>query len=373
MIPFRLRHLYALLETLYSSPISETQRVADYFKDHRSLGSKDRQWMSDRVFSVIRHKRLLEAVIQRNGALVTPQSLVSALDEGALDYLHSEEFAWPIRYSISDDLAEYLVRHYGENEAQRLAQVFLEEAPITIRVNTKKISVEDLQNKLPFPTFKGEVPTALHCEKREALQHTYAFRQGEFEVQDESSQKVSFSLPMTDQDLVLDFCAGAGGKSLIFAQRARHVVLYDTRAAVLEEAKKRLLRAGVRNFTIKSLQQLRLQSFSHVVVDAPCSSSGVFRRYIEKKTQFTQSLLHGYIRAQRNILRSASKYVKDGGMLSYITCSILPEENEYQIAYMKSLGLDLVHQMSIPLLSGKGDGFFACSLVRKHRPKIKSL
>lgn len=369
MQPFRLHHLYTLIESLYSTPISETQRIAAYFKQHRSLGSKDRQWISQYIFAIIKHRRLLEMLIHSENQQVSPETLVAMVDSGALENLHDHPYPWPVRYSVSDDLATCLVRQFGEEEAQQLASIFLEEAPITIRVNTRKIAVEQLQAMLPFPSEQTSEPTVLRFAKRHPLQHTRAFHLGFFEIQDESSQKIAFAIPMGKKDTVLDFCAGAGGKSLIFAQRARHVVLYDSRPSVLQEAKTRLMRAGVHNFSIGK-RHMRPRSFPVVVVDAPCSGSGVFRRHIEKKMQFSRSLLQGYIHAQRDILRAASKYVSKGGVLSYITCSILSEENDSQATYMESLGWQQVHKMTIPLCSGQGDGFFTCSWVRKDEMTI---
>lgn len=363
MLPFRVHHLYALINSLYTSPVSETQRVAAYFKQHKSLGSKDRQWISSRIFAIIKHQRLLRALIRDDNLSITPETLVAKVESGVLDCVHDLPFPWQVRYSISDDLANVLVQQFGEACAEQLARVFLEEAPVTIRVNTQKISVERLQEILPFPSLRASEPTALHFAQRYPLQHTKAFRLGLFEIQDESSQTVAFSLPIGQADTVLDFCAGAGGKSLVFAQRAHHVVLHDTRPAILQEARTRLLRAGNKNFSIGK-KFMRPGSFPVVVVDAPCSGSGVFRRHIEKKLQFSTSLLHDYVRVQRKILREAARYVSKNGILSYITCSILSEENALQASYMESLGWQMIHTKDIPLRSGQGDGFFTCSWAR---------
>ncbi|SYX08558.1 Ribosomal RNA small subunit methyltransferase B,16S rRNA methyltransferase B,tRNA and rRNA cytosine-C5-methylases,ribosomal RNA small subunit methyltransferase B,NOL1/NOP2/sun family [Chlamydia poikilotherma] len=367
MVPFRLHHLYTLLNELYTTPIGEVNRVALYFKQHRSLGSKDRQWMSTRIFAILRHRRLLEALIQQDNQEVTPETLVAKVEEGALDNIEKyQDFPWPVRYSISDDLAECLIEDYGQERAKELSEIFLQEAPCAIRVNTRRTSVEDLQKCLEYPSEPGSVPGSLRFDKRYPLQHSAAFHRGLFEVQDESSQKITLDIPISKKDRILDFCAGAGGKSLIFAERAHHVVLHDSRKDVLDEAKQRLRRAGIRNFSIGE-QHLRRNSFSIVVVDAPCTGTGVFRRYPEKKSQFSKKLLITFSRVQRKILREAMNYVKPGGKLVYITCSLLSEENEKQVAFMKSLGWEEERHMHTALSSESGDGFFSAHFVRKSR------
>nr|CRI41700.1 Fmu methyltransferase [Chlamydia pneumoniae] len=357
MVPFRQHHAYQLLKQLHTSAISEADRVSYYFKQNRSLGSKDRQWIQNIIFNILRHRRLLETLILDSGEQVTPEALVAKVNEGVLENLDSySAIPWPVRYSISDDLAHFLVQDYGEERAEEIAKIWLTEAPITIRVNTDKISVKELQEKLEYPSSPGELPEALHFSKRHPLQSTEAFRRGFFEIQDENSQRISQGISLTDKDIVLDFCAGAGGKSLIFAQKAKHVVINDSRKAILQTAKHRLLRAGARNFSLAD--QLRLGSFSVVIVDAPCSGTGVFRRHPEHKWQFSKKLLLNYVRVQKSILKQASAYVGPRGRLVYITCSLLKEENEAHVAYMHSLGWKEVHRKTLPLQVGKGDAFF---------------
>ncbi|ANH78476.1 RsmB/NOP family class I SAM-dependent RNA methyltransferase [Candidatus Chlamydia sanziniae] len=359
MVPFRQYHAYQLLKQLYTSPISETDRVTYYFKQHRALGSKDRQWIRDLVFAIIRHRRFLEVLITQSRRQISPETLVAQVETGVLENVDSyHQIPWFVRYSISDDLAQNLIQNYGEEKAEKLAKLWLTEAPITIRVNTQKISVNELQQKLEYPSFRGAVPEALYFTKRFPLQSTQEFQQGMFEVQDENSQRVAQDIPITKKDVVLDFCAGAGGKSLIFAQKAKHLVLNDTRKTVLQEAKHRLLRAGARNFSLAG-SHLRKGSFSVVVVDAPCSGCGVFRRHPEKKLQFSQKLLNNYIRVQRNILKEAIPYVHAEGFLVYITCSLLKAENEEHILYMRSQGWQEVKKSFFPLENGQGDAFFA--------------
>lgn len=365
MIPFRLYHLYALLKAVHSTPLGEANRLAMYFKQHRSLGSKDRQWISSRLFAVLRHQRLLEALLTKENKEISPENLVSKLDEGALENIAAyKEFPWPIRYSVSDDLAVCLIKDYGEEKAQEIAKWFLQEAPLSIRVNTRRISVEDLQQSLGYPCTLGETPGSLNFLKRYPLQSSLAFRQGLFEIQDESSQKITLEIPVTKQDRVLDFCAGAGGKSLILAEKARHVVLHDCRQKILQEAKHRLLRAGLRNFSIQRTKSLKNQRFSLVVVDAPCSGSGVFRRHPEKKILFSRQELLQYSYAQRQILEEAVRYVQKGGRLVYITCSLLSLENEKHSAYMLSLGWK-PERITHILAPNRGDSFFAAHFIRK--------
>ncbi|MBQ8498952.1 MAG: RsmB/NOP family class I SAM-dependent RNA methyltransferase [Chlamydia sp.] len=296
---------------------------------------------------------------------VSPQTLVEKVEEGVTEDVEQfQRFPWAVRYSLSDDLAECLSTDYGEEEALRLAKIFLEEAPCSIRVNTRRISLDKLQEILPFPCHKGAAPSSLRFDKRYPLQHTRAFRRGLFEIQDESSQIITNAILIKDSDTILDFCAGAGGKSLIFAQRARHVTLHDSRPQILEEARQRLCRSGIKNFTIHSSGSIKKQAFSLVVVDAPCTGSGVFRRHPEKKLLFSKKLLLNNAAAQEKILKEAQTYVAPHGRLVYITCSLLKEENEKHISRMMSLGWKCVKEVKIPLISQQGDAFFSVHFIR---------
>jgi tRNA and rRNA cytosine-C5-methylases len=365
MIPFRLHHLYTLLDSLFSSPIGESNRVAAYFKEHPALGSKDRQWINSRIFTILRHRRLLEALILEDGKEISSQTLVAKVEEGVTENIeHFQHLPWAVRYSVSDDLAECLSADYGEEEAIRLAKIFLEEAPCSIRVNTRRISVDKLQEVLPFSSQRGAAPSSLRFDKRYPLQHTRAFRRGLFEIQDESSQIITNAILVKDSDTVLDFCAGAGGKSLIFAQRAQHVTLHDSRPQALEEARQRLSRSGIKNFTIASLP-LKQHGFSLVVVDAPCTGSGVFRRHPEKKLLFSKQLLKNNSVAQEKILKQAQTYVAPRGRLVYITCSLLKEENEKHTLQMEALGWKCIKEVKIPLISQQGDAFFSTHFIRR--------
>ncbi|EPP34576.1 NOL1/NOP2/sun family protein [Chlamydia ibidis] len=358
MIPFRLHHLYQLIKELHTSPIGESNRVALYFKQHRSLGSKDRQWISSRIFAILRHQRLLEALILRENQSISPETLFEKVESGALHSIEDyQDIPWPVRYSISDDLADCLIKDYGEEKAQDLARCFLLESICSIRVNTLRISVEDLQKRLPYPSSPGSIAGSLRFDKRYPLICTPEFCRGLFEIQDESSQKVAFDIPITKKDCVLDFCAGAGGKSLIFAEKARHVVLHDSRKEILEEARQRFRRSRMKNFTLAP--KLSRERFPIVVVDAPCSGSGVFRRHPEKKQSFSKKQLTTYVRVQKGILQEASRYVEPRGRLIYITCSILSEENTDHIKYMERFGWELEKMLTVPLEPVGGDGFFA--------------
>lgn len=359
MISFRLHHLHALVATLYSSPIGETNRVAAYFNAHRALGAKDRRWISQRLFTILRNRRLLEALIGEGKT--SPESLVTMAEQ--LPEVSLDPFPWPVRYSISDALAKYLVADYGEEEAIRLASCFLEEAPCFIRVNSPKVSIEALRESLPFPTELGRIPGSLRLKKRYPLLHTPAFRRGWFEVQDESSQEAVANIPLHPSDQVLDFCAGSGGKSLAVAAHVRHVILHDTRKHVLQEAQLRSRRAGYKNISVA--KKLRPGSFSVVLVDAPCTGSGVYRRRPEQKELFSEALLWGCVHAQRRILKEAMQYVQPGGLLVYMTCSLLSHENERQVEWFRTSDWEVEQQVHYPLLSGGGDGFFSCHLRKR--------
>jgi 16S rRNA C967 or C1407 C5-methylase (RsmB/RsmF family) len=191
---------------------------------------------------------------------------------------------------------------------------------------------------------------------------------GYFEVQDEASQRLSDLVAVKPGQLVLDFCAGSGGKSLAIApkmQEKGQLFLHDIRKHTLLEAKKRLRRAGVQNAQIlfaDSVQKKNLyQKFDWVLVDAPCSGTGTLRRNPDMKWRFTPQLLQKLIQEQRTIFEQALRFVKPGGHIVYTTCSVLQLENEKQSYYFtKNFSLDATSAgfSSLPLHASDADGFY---------------
>jgi 16S rRNA (cytosine967-C5)-methyltransferase len=181
----------------------------------------------------------------------------------------------------------------------------------------------------------------LRLEKRVALVQVEAWRSGLIEVQDEGSQLVALLADAKPGMAVVDYCAGAGGKTLALAadmQNSGRLIACDVAEWRVDRAQDRLRRAGVHNVTRRVIEgesdkwiKLNAGMFDRVLVDAPCSGSGTWRRNPDAKWSFTPNDLEEIVASQAVILKSAARLVKPGGRLIYATCSVLGEENESQI------------------------------------------
>jgi len=344
-----------------------------YFKAHHQLGAKDRRTISDAIYGMFRWKLLLDHLI---GPTTTWEKRYHIYQQfQPTNYLSVNAIPLHIRLSFPKDFFDLLLHAYGEQRAIYLATVLNTAAPTTIRINPAKTTREEM-----LESFSKEhkvypckmAPYGITFEKRSALYATSAYKQGLFEVQDEASQLVCELIECSGTEQILDYCAGAGGKTLGFAHKTKgRIYLHDIRPQALLQAKKRLQRAGVENvhFLQPLMGQLK-EKMDVVLVDVPCSGSGTLRRHPEQKWKFCLENLQKQIKEQRDIFSQALGYLKPGGKIIYATCSIFKEENENQIAYF--LQKHPVTMTKAPFCShpsmGGMDGFFAATLKKNERP-----
>ena len=225
--------------------------------------------------------------------------------------------------------------------------------------NRKKIQAELREEGIETEPTKLS-PLGLILKKRIPLTTCKAYLAGKIEVQDEGSQLVALATNIKPGNTVLDYCAGAGGKSLCFAQMMKNtgrIVAHDISSKSLSELQKRSGRAGVQ---IIEISRQPTGTFNHVVVDAPCSGSGTWRRCPDAPFKLTKKILQEVRQKQADILDKASTFVEKGGLLHYMTCSVIEGENQPQMrAFLKRhKDFKLVHhQQWTPSKSGT-DGFF---------------
>ena len=339
-----------------------------YFRERRQMGSKDRAFAAETVYGCLRRKAELEALAApvpsttlAGDALIhwlvatyllkysgwSARALADAGFEGDADALvmrvrgtKPADLPFNARINMPDWLAAKLVAQYGEAEAIALSEALNHAAQVGIRVNTLRASRDALAAKLaeeghPCEPMKYS-PVGLQRAKRGPLFNTAAFQEGLFELQDEGSQLLAYMTQAAPKEKVVDFCAGAGGKTLALAAMMQNTgALYacDISAGRLERLKPRLARAGAYNaqsFAIRDERDPALKkleaSMDAVLVDAPCSGTGTLRRNPDIKWRPID--LDLLTRTQAGILDAASRLVKPGGRLVYATCSLLQEENE---------------------------------------------
>jgi len=377
----RIEAAIELLALIASSGPPADQTLSEYFRARRYIGSKDRHAVSDLFYGVVRRRAALAwwigekkaagleagraqmiaalALIEGwraqhfahafDGAEYHPKPLEAA-ERAFQRALEGHTLAHPgqpdwVRYEIPEWLFAPLAQAFGAGLERELLAL-QGEAPVDLRVNTLKGTREEalkgLQSAgieaLPTPYS----PLGLRLSRRAGIAGTKAFQQGLIEVQDEGSQLVALLTDARPGQRVCDFCAGAGGKTLALAAAMGNrgqIMALDVREGRIARAALRLRRAGAHNVTRRVLASHRdpwvkrhKASFDRVLVDAPCTGCGTWRRNPDAKWRIRAEDLDELLRLQGDILASAARLVKPGGRLVYATCSLLPAENQAQIS-----------------------------------------
>ncbi len=373
----RLLAAIELLEEIGSAGRKPADAVANgFFRERRFIGSGDRRAVSDRVWGVLRARRRLGWWLTKAGAFPSARLLVGAAlllegwtMDGVLQGFSGGQFApaplgaeeravlkplegraldhpsmgEAVRLEVPDWILPHLQARFGESLAREMAAM-AEPAPLDLRVNILKGGVEAAQAALLAEGIEAAVtpysPWGLRVAHRRAVTSGAAFQTGAVEIQDEGSQLVAHLVGAIPGMRVADWCAGAGGKTLAIAAlmaNRGHVVACDVSEVRLEGAVKRLRRAGVHNverhLTVEGDKWVkrRAQTFDRVLVDAPCTGTGTWRRNPDGRLRLSETDLAELLPKQARILDTAERLVRPGGRLVYATCSLLEDENERQI------------------------------------------
>ncbi len=314
----------------------------------------------------------IRANLTKNEAIAIEKAAIPTKNEGDSEI---GEISRAIRESIPDWLDELGARELGENWDAEIAALN-QEAPVFLRANTLKISRNELRNRLRDEGIETQIvtglPDALHLEARRSLLHLSLCKDGFFEIQDGASQFVAPFLQAESGQKILDACAGAGGKSLHIAAligNRGHLVSCDVDAKKLGELRRRASRNSISCLETKSPQMVELsgQKFERILIDAPCSGFGTLRRQPDLKWRLSLDFLWNLQQKQRQLLEFYAPMLQSGGKLVYATCSILPDENERQIAWFlgRNSGFELESQKIISPVKTGFDGFFMARMGRR--------
>ncbi len=298
-----------------------------------------------------------------------------------LDLQNPEMFSKQIKLSYNQDLWSIGLNQLGEDIWVREAEALNKLAALTIRTNTLKTDTQSLQKNLQTLNIESQritdVPEALIITNKTFLSKNEWFEKGHYEFQDLSSQRVAHFISkeiLKSSTRIIDACTGAGGKSLHLSalkNNTGQIIALDIEAKKLHELSKRAARLGCNNILIKHIENNKTikrleQTADIVLLDVPCSGTGVIKRNPDTKLKFSLKNLSELNQMQQSILDSYSCMLKQGGHLLYVTCSILPCENEQQINYFLKThnNFELLKQQTLYPSMGF-DGFYMALLKRK--------
>jgi len=398
----------------FMSPADVT--LSRYFKDHPRLGGRERGAIAECVYAVLRNKSFFTDFTGAGATMrrLTLLGMAEAIGADSLGGLTEEETAFLARIkeidrsllppkklaNLPDWLYDKFVAQYGEEETQALAAVLNTAAPLDLRVNSLKADRDKVIAELATAPILAE-PTpysalGLRIRKKPTLQNLPLFKEGAIEVQDEGSQVLAQLLGARRGEMVVDFCAGAGGKTLAIGAIMRNtgrLYAFDVSEKRLTKLKPRLARSGLSNVhpvVIAHERDAKVKRLAgkidRVLVDAPCSGMGTLRRNPDVKWRQQPEGVAELTAKQASILDGAARLVKFGGRLVYATCSLLDEENDAIVQGFLATHPDfelvpmhkVLAEQKIPLEMGDTlkmlphkhgtDGFFAAVLERKAAP-----
>lgn len=417
--PVLFAHAEAVLSETLRFEFPADAVVSRYFRQHRELGHADRAFVAESVFAVLRRKRSLAE--RCAGDVTSRRLLLAALAcvqgwnrRELAPVLRESETGWlaeakAVRYetmppAVAVDLPDWLhstlAAQFPAADLAPLCAALNQPAPLDLRVNPLKTTRDAALERLHADGIAAEAcrfsPLGIRLAGKPALARHPLFLDGCFEVQDEGSQLLGFLLQPRRGEMVADFCAGAGGKTLLLGALMRsqgRLYAFDVAEKRLANLKPRLARSGLSNVhpvRIDAETDIRVKrlggKLDRVLVDAPCSGLGTLRRNPDLKWRQSPDSIAELSAKQGAILAAAASLLKPGGRLVYATCSLLAEENERVVsafleahpefsplgagAVLQRQGIDLAPASAddfLRLLPDRHgtDAFFAAVLERK--------
>lgn len=378
------------------------QVVAQSLKVNKKWGAKDRRFVASTIYDITRYKRLFYFVAGVD-ELKTKDQFWAVLGAWCVkhgyDLPYWDEFASVNRdelenrleqakqeFTLWENIPDWL-NEMGENSLPEVWQNEMkaqnEEAPVVLRVNGLKLvdslTLAEFQKALAIEGIEtkqvASLPDALLLDERQAIHQNKYYKNGSLEIQDGNSQRVVLFADAQPGELVVDACAGAGGKSLYFADIMKNegeIIAIDVEEWKLMELNNRASRAGAKITTELATPELLAklkQKADVVLVDAPCSGTGTIRRKADLKDKLTEEFIQEMIAMQQSVLIDYAQLVKPGGRLVYATCSLLPQENGDQKDWFlnSEIGKDFEFVEDEQLYTHETgfDGFYMAKFVRK--------
>ena len=376
VIPFREHHLLNLLDAYDQQSLPLDLFISVYFRNNKALGSKDRGYIAESLYAMVRWKGLIDYLCEKP---ITWEKRWNFFSKTTLND-HQDDVNIPqyVRCSFPEVLFNLLVATHGLEKTIELCRICNRAAPTTVRINTLKTTRDAMLERWKesyevSPCLVSNEGIIFH--KKISFFGLPEFKEGLFEIQDEGSQLLAKLVDAKPGQQIMDYCSGSGGKALAFAPEMKNsgqIFLHDIRPFALQESSKRLRRAGIQNAqivqadNIEKLKKLK-KKMQWVLVDAPCTGTGTMRRNPDMKWKFTEETLPRLLGQQRMIFEKALSFMHPEGRIVYATCSILNEENQVQADhFIKTYDLEMEGQpfQSLPSVGGM-DGFYGIILKKK--------
>ena len=422
----------ATSNTRYSAPVaalcaeilSEVARFARpadaelsaFFRQHREAGQQDRALIAETVYAALRRWRLMHAIAPEAGirrlvlAVWATQFGVNlrelegcGLRRGDREWLAAAKEASnePQPFEIDADLPDWIIaelrKRFDDATLLRHAKSFQSAAPLDLRVNLMRAARDDVLRQLNADGLPCEAtpysPAGIRMQGKPAINRHALFLSGTLEVQDEGSQLLAWLVDPRRGEMVVDFCAGAGGKTLALGalmKSSGRLYAFDVSAKRMENLRPRLARSGLSNVHPQRIERGRdphvkrlAGKIDRVLVDSPCSGLGTLRRNPDLKSRHDAAAVDELTVKQATILAEAARLVKPGGRLVYATCSFLERENQGVVTDFLGLNsefqllpaIGVLQAQRIPLECGNylelwpdvhgTDGFFAAIMERR--------
>ena len=380
------------LQEIFTKNRFADRAIEKLFKQNPKWGSRDRRFVAEAVYDIVRNYRLYSelAQSQKNFWFITAVWLV--LKE--IEFPDWQEFKHvdknfitkqneklksnlPVSESYPDWLWELGIKELGQKAWEKEAVAMNQSASVVLRANTLKTSLQKFEEA--FKEFNISInkinglQDAYELAKRENVFQNPLFKEGWFEVQDAGSQQIGEFVNPKTTDTIIDACAGAGGKSLHLAAIMKNkgkIISMDIESFKLEELKKRAKRAGAFNIETRLIEDSktikRLEGKADkVLLDVPCSGLGVIKRNPDAKWKLSEETINRTKILQQKILNEYAAMVKPGGSLIYSTCSILPSENKEQIEIFLKNNSGFKFEKEKTIFPSEGyDGFYMALMFR---------
>ena len=391
-----------ILEKVLQDQYPADNIIKDYMRARKYIGSKDRKFITNTVWDIIRHRSRLEFEC---GCCEARMLLLTYLKDEDFDIVaDGSEYGMPaltkeekvkLQHLNEEAYPEWIEKEcpkwlFEKINNPRLVSSLNVTASADIRANfiSRQEAKDKLQKEGLFFSFTPYSPYGLRAEERINLQNCIAYQNGEIEVQDEAAQLGAILCDVRAEHKIIDFCCGGGGKALMLGaimHNKGQISVHDKNPQRMRTLPERAKRLGITN--IKVMDKLSpTDKFDRFIIDVPCSGSGTWRRAPDAKYRLTPKQLKSIVSTQQEILEIAVAHLSEQGRIVYMTCSVLPEENEEQIEIFLQRHPDFVTvnmqklwerklEQPYPLsenrylhcspLNTNTDGFFVCVLERK--------